>query len=154
MGQAMELQVMDFEKRIAQSERNRLKTEYEAAVAEATVHEEKYEAQAEIMRAKSKEEEFIAQYQEAVAKVCNTIDIVADPGAAAAQAAQQMQAALSGHSLPGAGTPVPPTGPHGGDDEEDFDGGTGSSMLGAALGTAGLPTEGGAAGAQEPHNAP
>lgn len=131
--QAMELQVMEFEKRIAHNERDRLKREYEAAEAEAAEHEEKYAAQEELVRTKSKEEEFLQQYQEAVTKVCHTIDIVSDPAAAAADAAAQLQASLGIHTGTAPTTGVASTG-----EDVDFDGsmgGTGAAQggLGSAL---------------------
>merc|ERR1711879_179130 len=100
-----------------------------AAEAEAALQEAKYTAQEELVRTKSKEEEFMTQYQEAVAKVCDTVQVVADPGAAAADAAEHFQAALSaaGRAADSA------------EDEADFDGGTGGASLAGALDTAGLP---------------
>jgi len=126
----MELQVLNFEKMIAQKERDRLKSEYEAAEAEATMQEAKYAAQEEFVRTKSKEEEFMTQYQAAVTKVCDTVQVVADPGAAAADAAEHFQTALAAASGRAGASE---------EDEVDFDGGTGGASLAGTLDTAGHP---------------
>merc|ERR1719456_570840 len=67
--EAMELQIIDFDKKIAQNERDRLKKEFETAEANAKSTEERFVAQSELVGKKSQEEEFMRQYRQTVDRV-------------------------------------------------------------------------------------
>lgn len=129
--QALELKVMAFEKRMAKQEKDRLNAEYEEARIKAAELEETFAEQAEACRRSSQEDMFMHEYGEAVTKLCASIafagdtaatvgDTAAAVGDAAGQAADSVAAAPTGE----------------GEEEEDLDGGTGSSMLGAVGGGA------------------
>jgi len=141
----MELQILEFEKRIAQSARDKLKREYDAAVAEANKQEVMYDEQAKLLRVRSREDEFMQQYRQNVSGVVSTLEFVQDPQAFAEQAAADfranVQAAAQEHAATHPPAPVPSD-----TIDDDGDGGTGSSALGAlgqlpgVLGTVGLPS--------------
>lgn len=123
----MELQILEFEKRIAQSARDKLKRELEAADAEVKKHEKMYDEQAKLVKVVSKEEEFMQQYRQNVSGVVSTLQFVQDPQAFAEQAAADFRANIQAAAQQHAAAHPPPSTSM----DDDGDGGTGSSALGA-----------------------
>lgn len=135
----MELQILEFEKRIAQAARDKLRKEYEAAVLEAKKHEETYDEQAKLCRVKSKEDEFMEQYRLNVAGVVSTLQFVQDPQAFAEQAAADLRANIqTAQQQMDARYPEPVPSE---EVDDDGDGGTGGALgqLPGSLGSVGLP---------------
>jgi len=90
--QAMELQVIDFEKQIALGERDRLKMEYEAATVAAQDTETRYAEQKELVQKSSQDEEFLQQYRQTVGRLVHGADLVATDAAGQQTAAMGLEA--------------------------------------------------------------